>query len=174
MSKQFHSRGYPKHVVKLEYNKAIKYRRESLLSEETSVSPNKFACSFQYTHLAQDIKKSFFKYCNLVQHIPGCGSLSFIGLRKTNSLKNALVSSDMNIQLLMTSRHNGHFKYHKCGECDLALEIDTFTHPSGSPTINFRRRASSLSQNTIYIILCPCPKVYLGMSNHGAQITYKK
>lgn len=58
-----------------------------------------------------------------------------------------------------------HFKCGKCSICDLALESQSFCHPSDSPKyLNTGQVIKFIPVSIIYCITCPCQKPYVRLS----------
>lgn len=164
MQRDFLARGYPKEIVQDASRQAKEWDRKDLLTTSTRESPQfkGITVALDLTPLAEHIKRIVLKHWHLLSNIPGCVKLPRFGLRKTKSIKDLVMRSDVRKIQICKPIITGHYKSGNCGCCAQAWEIKMIVLPS----INFEKQLDFYSScNTkmcVYLLECECGLCYIG------------
>lgn len=170
--KKFQDRGYPEEVLKSAILKTETKPREELLKIKTAQSTEEnrsvFVSKFS-THSFQ-IKKLILKHWPMMSmevDFKGLFALQprFAYMRSRN-FKQILNSPPPK----MNQQHKGTVPCLNCGNCNSVIKGNTIKHPSKGTPMKLRVTATCNSQNLIYMLKCPCGKVYVGKTERKIRI----
>lgn len=171
LNAQFLARGYPEGIVKSAKQRANQRPRESLfLQWKPEVVSKQLWWALDYTPRAPAILGIIRKHWYLLKDVLGCQNFPQVGLRKTRSLKNFLVKSDMSVKTNKASLPSGHFRCRRCNVCS----VMTDTHRVILPDINFDYELRAFSNcNTkfvVYLLECSCLLRYIGSTQRCLHV----
>lgn len=161
LSLQLVERGYPKTIIEEARRKETGQDRKILLKDKEKAQPQRIVCGLQYAHLAEPIRKLIYKHWHLVAHMPGCENPPYIGLRKTQSIKDKLMHTDLAYH--QTPPEKSGRGLIPCQHCHSYRQIIT-ERPLilNGIDIKFNFTATCASKKVIYAIKCVCNKIYIG------------
>lgn len=98
LSHKFLSRGYPETVIQKFFMRASNCPRKSLLQDRVKKPEINICFLLMYTTLANQIKSVIFWHWHILDKIPGCEQKPWVAMRKSRSIKDLVVHTDINKQ----------------------------------------------------------------------------
>lgn len=165
LSKQFRDRGYPDGIVSKARSRALQIDCKSLFQSKPAQQAEHIHCSFEFSYAISRLIK---KHWHIVKHLPQCDIPPVVGFKKTRSIGDLVTRSDI---FCFTSQKicGGHFKCGHCKACRFSLQLQ-FCHPSLNLPVQLRARTTCKSHDIIYVTLCLCQKLYVGLSRCPAKV----
>ncbi|OCT92880.1 hypothetical protein XELAEV_18015946mg [Xenopus laevis] len=86
-----------------------------------------------------------------------CGYLVAVEKSRTKTFK-----EDNCTNTFLGTRNTGMYQCLNCVQCKHVIRGKNFVHPDTGETIHIRGYHTCLSQYVVYVIVCPCNKLYVG------------
>lgn len=172
MKNDFIQRGYPKSLVQDAANRANRVERSELpqYKQKEKEEAKGITAALDFTPLASKIKSIVRQHWHIVADLPGYGSPPRWGLRRTKTLKDVLVSSDIRVCQERVPATVGH---HRCGFCsccaqawetkEIVIQSKNFRKP-----LNFFSSCST--KMCIYLVMYICGLCYVGSTRSRLKV----
>lgn len=171
MRNRFIERGYLRTTVEESLQRTGKISREQLLTVKSKSSTQNISFSLQYSPLAARIKNVIFKHWHVLSNVPECAEKPFVGMRRTKSLKDALVHTDViRPEVRQSNLPVGNHKCGHCAACKLFTECKEFVYPIINQKYIFKHFWNCASKFCVYVISCLCPLIYVGSSSRSVKV----
>lgn len=161
--------------------RANEVSRNDLFREQPKGQDDRMCWGIGFSPRAYQIKRVIERHWHLVADVPGCKLPPRIGFRRSCTLRNQLIKTDLVRQHVKTSSLPlGHHKCGHCKVCKMAWEGNTIqVHDI---QITLKTFTTCATEGTVYLWRCPCPKYYVGktlrclrtrMQEHMSRICLK-
>lgn len=179
LKKRLLDRGYPHRLVKTAFKRAKYYNRDALLQGTTREPKDQIVCVINHSQLNYKIKNIVNKHWKIrnVHKDETQLKLPLVAYRTNRNLRDVLVHTRdkieyKNYQSTLTGLPAilGNHKCGSCHACESALVTDCW-HYNGKEG-KLKDQTNCRSQNIIYIIMCPCPLVYIGETGREFRVRY--
>nr|XP_060609685.1 uncharacterized protein LOC132761116 [Anolis sagrei ordinatus]XP_060609686.1 uncharacterized protein LOC132761116 [Anolis sagrei ordinatus]XP_060610145.1 uncharacterized protein LOC132761359 [Anolis sagrei ordinatus]XP_060610146.1 uncharacterized protein LOC132761359 [Anolis sagrei ordinatus]XP_060610703.1 uncharacterized protein LOC132761651 [Anolis sagrei ordinatus]XP_060610704.1 uncharacterized protein LOC132761651 [Anolis sagrei ordinatus]XP_060615565.1 uncharacterized protein LOC13276 len=168
--RQFRNRGYPEHIIQSSYLKVANIPRSKLLENKTRPRVERLIWPLTLTNMSNLAIRTIKKYWNLIRDIPGCERPPLIAYKRTKSIGDFLVHSDLTHNVrTMKSNLIGNYRCHHCSVCNQLVETKIFTHQHPPFTIKFSHFATCITKGVIYGIICECKLMYVGQTRREVK-----
>ncbi|XP_062837953.1 uncharacterized protein LOC134299335 [Anolis carolinensis] len=164
-------RGYPEKILNTALEKTNQVNRDTLLKYQSKTQSNRIICPLTLTTQTSNIQKIIFKHWHLLQDIPGCQSKPIIAHKRTRNFRDILIHSDIRkSSIVPRNPTTGNFKCGHCDCCKFTNNVKEFIHPTLNMKIKLKNYTTCSSENVIYVLSCPCNKLYVGMTTRAIRI----
>lgn len=193
MGYKFIKRGYPRELIDKHIKKVKTVDRKDLLRPKITKTPiPRLAFVSTFSDLSERvgsiIKKEWHILKENLSDIPEFKIPPIMAYRRPQNLKDKLVTTDIGAKLGDTQRYigskrNGCFPCLQCSNCANLIKREEFIHPTTGRTYKIKHFLTCKSEYVIYVIQCPCNKLYVGettmqcrqrMNNHKSTIRTQK
>lgn len=123
-----------------------------------------------YSPLANQIKNVIFRHWHVLDKVPGCDQRPEVAMRKSQSIKDLVVNTDINKPRKIMEGKGEHFKCLKCEGCKYVTEGREFINPRDNRRYSLRQLTTCSSKYCVYGISCSCKLIYVGSTSHGIKI----
>lgn len=166
MKEDFLNRGYPAQLIYdaaarahgVEWSDLFKYKQKD------GVRFKGITATLDFTPLASKIKYIIKQHWHLVKDLPGCTSPPRWGLRRTKTLKDILVRSDIREHHQRIPVTVGH----RC--CAQAWETREITLPAKGFKKPLNFFSSCSPRMCVYLVVCKCEMRYVGSTRRRLKV----
>ncbi|XP_078527395.1 uncharacterized protein LOC144799740 [Lissotriton helveticus] len=168
---KYRQRGYPQDILESSLKKVAQQPREVLLKEKekATTQDSKTVCVLKYSTESSRIKRIINKHWPLIQTEPDLNGLyndkitfAFQRSRNLKEFLNAPKNKD--------TKWRGMLKCQNCKHCSNVITGNNLTHPTKGYQIELRHTSTCDTTNCIYMIKCPCGKVYVGQTERKIKV----
>lgn len=171
MLNKFKERKYKEDWLRSAEAKVSSVNRDVYLTTKKSpkLKPNLIFCT-TFTPKTRTIKEIILKHWHILQNDPNLlGTFKeppMITYRRGRNIKDRLVRACHDPitpdKTLITHNLHGNFKCGACINCQYTKNVKSFKDPIGDKTIAIKGFITCRTKNVIYMIHCPCNKIYIG------------
>lgn len=145
--------------------------RQQLLEPKSKESPEKITVVTKFSTKSMIFRKIINKHWSLLQHEPDFGNIfgqqpRFAYTRGQN-LGEMLRTEGKDKQ---KSVYKGMTPCYNCNNCSNVIRGNTITHPTKGTKIQLRVNATCDTMNCIYMVKCPCGKIYVGQTERKIKV----
>uniref|UniRef100_A0A803SUQ2 Reverse transcriptase domain-containing protein n=1 Tax=Anolis carolinensis TaxID=28377 RepID=A0A803SUQ2_ANOCA len=163
-------RGYPERIVDSADKRAQRVNRSVLLQEQTKPSKDRIIWPLTLTPLSSKIKNIVNRHWHLIHEIQGCEKPPMVAHKRSRNFRNFLIHADLITPTTTVSLNKkGHYPCGHCNCCKQSLRIQDDIYPILHLHITLRHFTTCASENVIYLIICPCKFLYVGMTSRALR-----
>lgn len=172
MKRKFMRRGYPERVVKRAHKRASNVHRDWLFLRSQCEQDSSLICVLPFSSQASHIQDLVLSHWDILRVHPVFEDLPIFSFWRGKNLRDLLVNTRFKSLSIMDNP--GHKKCHWCVVCPVTMEVTSFTHSFLGLTHQLRDATDCNSIGVVYVVICPCPLLYIGQNLRPFKKTYHR
>ncbi|XP_077783916.1 uncharacterized protein LOC144327564 [Podarcis muralis] len=149
----------------------LKDRSTLLTMNPSSVSNTHIIGLLEFTSYSDRIIRIIRKHWHILWHVPGCTDFPLIDLRRTKSIKNILVHTEMIFtHSIVNTSPTDHYKCGRCSSCPFSLQIKEIYDENSNFRFTIRQFSTCQTEDVVYLIRCPCNLLYIGSTTRAVGV----
>ncbi|XP_069486826.1 uncharacterized protein [Ambystoma mexicanum] len=173
---KFQNRGYPPEILEIAKDRASEIPRTDLLKPKSEVKDTPLLYISKFSRQSFQITKSIKKHWNILHNDQTLLELfptpPMMCFKRGKNIRDKLVKAERvpkEKQLFLATKKLGTFPCLGCIHCNNTIKGNVVTHPRNGQKIKLRDYSTCLTSGVIYMLKCPCGKVYVGQTKRPVK-----
>lgn len=182
MVRDFVERGYSEDAVVRARNMALQKERSELLRFKPKNASHRIPCVLTFSTESPQVRSIIRKHWPVLSCDPRLEKLfhnpPVFAFKRSRSLRDTLIHADTSLKeqrkgnswLNTQPLPKGMFACGRCAQCSFVQKGSSLAHPQTGRRIEIRGFFNCSSANVIYVIICPCGKIYVGQTGREVRV----